>query len=73
MKIGVIGLGVVGGTLFKVLKETHGKYKIYGYDIDDEKCIDGWSQIVTCNWVFVCVPTDSGKDEFRNWSFSASD
>lgn len=66
MKIGVIGLGVVGGALYEALTLYH-KQKddnkiIYGYDIDPFKSLDEWKEIIKCDWVFICVPTDSGND-----------
>jgi len=58
MKIGVIGLGVVGYPLFKAFQYYH--KEVYGYDI--KKTSDTWESILNTDIVFICVPTDKGKD-----------
>lgn len=61
-KIGVIGLGVVGGALYKALRTWHNKGLIVGYDKDSTKTHNSWSEILECHYVFICVPTDKGID-----------
>lgn len=53
LKIGVIGLGIVGGTLFKWFKKK--KYEVYGYD--KFKDIGSLEEIDKTQIIFLCVPT----------------
>ncbi len=63
MNIGVVGLGLIGGSIAKSAKKNT-KYKIYGYDINEnviknaikEKSIDGElteSSLAVCDYVFI--------------------
>ena len=63
MNIGVVGLGLIGGSIAKSAKKNT-KHKIYGYDINEnvvknainEKSIDGElteKRLVTCDYVFI--------------------
>ena len=63
MNIGIVGLGLIGGSLAKSAKKNT-KHKVYGYDLDkevinkaiSEKCIDGElteKRLATCNYVFI--------------------
>lgn len=63
MKIGVVGLGLIGGSIAKSAKRNT-KYKVYGYDINKEvvknaienKSIDGEltkEKLSTCDYVFI--------------------
>ena len=63
MNIGVVGLGLIGGSLAKSAKKNT-KYKVFGYDIDktvvnsaiSEKSIDGElteKSLSTCDYVFI--------------------
>ena len=65
MKIGIVGLGLIGGSLAKSAKKNT-KYKIYGYDINkdvikkavEEKSIDGElteKRLSSCDYVFISV------------------
>jgi len=58
MKIGVIGIGTVGYPLFKALDYYHKEVVCY----DPHKESNEWKDIIDCNTIFICVPTDSGKD-----------
>ncbi|MBO7671889.1 prephenate dehydrogenase/arogenate dehydrogenase family protein [bacterium] len=56
MKIGVIGLGLIGGSIFKNLKEQ-------GFDVigisksqSGENITSDWNDLKSCNVVFVCTP-----------------
>lgn len=53
MRIGVIGLGIIGKTLFDWLKKE--KYKVYGYD--KFKNIGSLEEIDKADIVFLCLPT----------------
>ena len=63
MNIGVVGLGLIGGSLAKSAKKNT-KYKVYGYDLDSkviesavsEGSIDGElteKRLSTCDYVFI--------------------
>ncbi len=58
MKIGVVGLGLIGGSIFKKLSTLDG-YEVVGVS-NSVKGIDGVSQdysnLKGCNLVFVCTP-----------------
>lgn len=80
MIIGIVGLGLIGGSLCKAIKKRT-KYTCLGFDIDkntinsalDEKAIDGViCGIGVCDMVFVCLhPTKTidyileNKDKFK--------
>ena len=63
MKIGVVGLGLIGGSIAKSAKKNT-SYKVYGYDINEEvvkkavaeKSIDGElnkERLADCDYVFI--------------------
>lgn len=63
MIIGIVGLGLIGGSLAKSAKKNT-KFKVYGYDLDknvidkaiSEKSIDGElteKRLSTCDYVFI--------------------
>ena len=63
MNIGVVGLGLIGGSIAKSAKKKT-KFKVYGYDIDQntvknaisERSIDGElteKRIATCDYIFI--------------------
>lgn len=63
MKIGVVGLGLIGGSIAKSAKKNT-SYKVYGYDINEdvvkkaiaEKSIDGdlnKEKLADCDYVFI--------------------
>lgn len=54
MKIGIVGLGHVGGAMHELFKDAI----IY----DKFKCIGSKEEINTCNATFVCVPTPMMED-----------
>lgn len=58
-KIGIIGLGTVGKPLYETFKYYYGS-DVYGYDVNKES--DEWNDIISCDYVFICVPTDGGSD-----------
>ena len=55
MKIGVIGLGLIGGSIFKALKE---KYNVIGVSssIQAENISNDYNTLIDCNVIFVCTP-----------------
>jgi UDPglucose 6-dehydrogenase len=66
--VGVIGLGVVGGTISRVLREAG----VVVHDYDRYLEIGGPQELRDCSVVFLCVPTpslpDYGYDLTEVWS-----
>ena len=62
MKIGIIGQGILGKTHKNyLLKNTD--HEVFSYDINGD-CNSTMKIIAkNCEMVFVCVPTDIGKDD----------
>ncbi len=71
MNIGIIGLGLMGGSLGLALKKFSNKYHIIGYDhnkrhqkeaillnLVDEIC-DKFKDIKKCNFIFLTIPVDA--------------
>lgn len=63
MKIGVIGLGLIGGSIFKSLKALN-KYELVGISSSvKEKCISNdYNKLKDCDLVFVCSPMNATLD-----------
>ena len=61
MKIGVIGLGLIGGSIFKALKE---KYNVIGVSssIQAENISNDYNTLIDCNVIFVCTPMEVTLD-----------
>ena len=57
MKIGVVGLGLIGGSIFKKLKSL-GKYEVVGVSrsVKDVNVSDDFTTLAGCDIVFVCTP-----------------
>ena len=55
MKIGVIGLGLIGGSIFKALS---GKYDVIGVSrsVKENNISDDYETLKDCDLVFVCAP-----------------
>lgn len=55
MKIGVIGLGLIGGSIFKALS---GKYDVVGVSssVKEENVSADYETLMVCDLVFVCTP-----------------
>ena len=81
LRVGVVGLGNVGGALIKAMAHCGSLGTIYGYDIDKAKrdsynslirvkIVSNLSEIADkCDTVFVCVPTDGGyAQDYKNIS-----
>ena len=58
MKIGVIGLGLIGGSIFKSLQ---GKYELVGVSssVKEENISNDYSALADCDLVFVCTPMNA--------------
>lgn len=73
MRIGIIGLGLIGGSIAKTLKKVHAQNSyIIGYDTDslsaalalEESAIDQVATAIgadfaNCNVIFICTPVSS--------------
>lgn len=57
MKIGVIGLGLIGGSIFKKLEELN-KYEIIGISrsVEGRNISDDYATLSDCDVIFVCTP-----------------
>lgn len=57
MKIGVIGLGLIGGSIFKKLKELN-KYEVVGVSrtVKGINISDDYKALSECDLIFVCTP-----------------
>ncbi len=73
-KIGIAGLGLIGGSIAKALKRSHKDYIIKAWDKDEktlitglsEKTIDGYSlslkeSFLDCDVIFLCIPVFAMK------------
>ena len=58
MKIGVVGLGLIGGSIFKALKE---KYEVVGVSssVQEENVSNDYNALKECDIVFVCSPMNA--------------
>lgn len=61
MKIGVIGLGLIGGSIFKKCRE---KYDVVGVSrsVKEENVSSDYSTLKGCDVVFVCTPMNKTLD-----------
>ena len=59
MKIGIIGLGVVGNAHKISLKKL--KHKLICYD---KKLKNNWKQLLKTEVIFICLPTQNKKNIF---------
>ena len=57
MRIGIMGLGIVGSAIDHVFSDYHSNGTIYRYDIDKSRGMDTIEDIASSDIVFVCVPT----------------
>ncbi len=57
MKIGVVGLGLIGGSIFKSLQNS-GKYDLVGVSssVKEDNISSDYNTLKNCNLVFVCTP-----------------
>ena len=71
MKIGIVGLGLMGGSLGLALKKASTKYTLIGYDHNDshkkealqlnlvDQVIDDFSTIKSCDVIVLTIPVDA--------------
>lgn len=55
MKIGVVGLGLIGGSIFKALR---GEYNIVGVSssVEEDNVANDYNLLKDCDLIFVCTP-----------------
>ncbi len=60
MKIGVIGLGLIGGSIFKALKNK-GKYEVVGVStsVKEDSVTTDYNTLIDCDLIFVCSPMNA--------------
>ena len=63
MKIGIIGLGLIGGSIFKELR-TLGKYCVIGIStsVKEQNVYESYEKLRECDLVFVCTPMNAILD-----------
>jgi prephenate dehydrogenase len=78
-KISILGLGLIGGSLAKALKNSGKEFEIIGFDKDpvlgealrlgiiDSK-IDSAEESINSEVIFLCLPTDLSLEYFRKLS-----
>tara|TARA_Y100001963_G_scaffold154160_1_gene242350 strand:+ start:1004 stop:1864 length:861 start_codon:yes stop_codon:yes gene_type:complete len=54
-RIGVVGNGFVGNAIANGFKKT--KLEVFVYDIDDSISTHSYDDVLSCEYVFVCLPT----------------
>ena len=78
MKVGIIGLGLIGGSIALKLKDLFDNLTIYGYDIDhDSISYSIKSKIINAkydedllnelDYIFLATPVESIKNQLQNY------
>lgn len=78
MKIGFIGLGLIGGSVAKAIRKYHDDYTIIAYDIYgkvldaalkdgtiNDGCYEIDSRFDDCNYIFLCAPVNDNEDNLN--------
>ena len=84
MKVGIVGLGLIGGSIGLKLKDLYDNIIIYGYDIDDDsvsyclknKIIDvkfDEQFISEFDFIFLAIPVESIKNQLSDYLNKTSD
>ena len=84
MKVGIVGLGLIGGSIGLKLKDLYDNMVIYGYDIDDDsisyclknKIIDvkfDEEFISELDFLFLAIPVESIKNQLSDYLNKISD
>lgn len=58
MNIGVVGLGVVGGAVYKFFMGNNIE-RVFGYDVLANKTIDSMQDTLTSDVLFLCLPSET--------------
>jgi len=61
-RIGVVGNGFVGNAVAKGFASTK-KVEVLIYDIDESRRTHGYDDVISCDYVFVCLPTPMTRTE----------
>ena len=59
MNIGIIGQGFVGNAVYQKFKKY---YNVLTFDLDASKSNSTKEEVMSCEIVFVCLPTPMAKD-----------
>lgn len=62
MRIGIIGLGVVGGAVYKLFKDE--LPTTVGYDLVNSPNI--WEDLLTCDVLFSCLPSETNAEGIQD-------
>ena len=84
MKVGIVGLGLIGGSIGLKLKDLYDNITIYGYDIDDNsvsyclknKIIDvkfDEEFLSEFDFIFLAIPVESIKNKLTDYLNKTSD
>lgn len=78
MKIGFVGLGLIGGSIAKAIRENHNDYTIVAYDIYgklldialndgtiNKACYEIDDNFSDCDFIFLCAPVTSNEDNLN--------
>ena len=78
MKIGFVGLGLIGGSIAKALREAHPDYTLVAYDIYgklldvalvngtiNKACYEIDDNFDNCDYIFLCAPVTSNEDNLK--------
>lgn len=78
MKIGFVGLGLIGGSIAKAIREIHPDYTIVAYDIYgklldvalvekiiDKACYEIDDNFKNCDYIFLCAPVTSNEENLK--------
>lgn len=80
MKIGIIGLGLIGGSLAKAIKQNTSEF-VYGYDLNNDvilsainanAIVDRINDISEMDMIFVCLYPDAAVDFIQKNAFKIS-
>ena len=59
MNIGIIGQGFVGNAIFQKFRNF---YNVLTFDIVKKKCNSNFSDVASCKYIFICLPTPMKTD-----------
>lgn len=78
MKIGFIGLGLIGGSMAKAIRKYHADYEIVAYDIYgklldvalndgtiNKACYEIGEEFLGCDFLFLCAPVTENESQLE--------